>query len=171
MGSSPAADPELSKLREELLASVASIFDRAVEMGRRKGAEAVLATINDTARKMAGLSASVAMVSGSSGTLTGLRAADGTSDAKEGRARSGAVQGAVLVILGKSPAPLAPRRIVEAGKEMGHDLKVSSVRMALMALSKAGRVAQDAHGDYHLAPGGATVEADPPCGANNNNQA
>ena len=168
MDSSAVPDADVAALRAELLSSVAAIFDRAVELGRRQGAEAVLATINDAARKMAGLSGGFAVRTHFSGTLSGLpgagedQAPPTAGPATAGRARNGSVQGAVLEILARSPKPLAPLRVVDEGRVMGHDLKTSSVRMALIALSKQGRVEQNALGDYHLAPGRDAARSDAP---------
>lgn len=155
MDSPPGPDSDVAALRAELLASVAAIFDRAFEIGRRHGAEAVLATINTTARRLAGLSGSATVVFGASGTLTAVPAGDGDRApalpppaVKAGRAPSGYVQDAVSEVLAGSPEPLAPLQIVAVGKSLGHDLKASSVRMALNALINNGRVTKDSRGRY-----------------------
>ena len=157
MESSPAADPDVDALREELLNTVATAIDRAVELGRRKGAEAALATVNDAVRQLIGAGAARSEGRGLAGTSeavpkTSREHFSSAHAIKPQRAPGGAVQEAVMDVLRHSPGPLAPLRIVDAGKAMGHDLKPSSVRMALKALCRDGRAGQDARGDYHLPP-------------------
>lgn len=156
-------DPELLQLREELLASIAAAFDRAVEMARRKGAEAAAATATAAFQQMLGQPATSAAQPALPGFGASPSAQAQTQPApavKPGRARNGAVQEGVLEVLRGASAPLSVSQIVEEGSRSGHDLKASSVRMAVKALMTPGKgggpvkVAQDARGDYYIASQG-----------------
>lgn len=165
-----ASPPDLSALREELLAAVASIFDKAVDAAWRQGAEAAAraaaqAALNSVAGATIGSHLHPPDSLANAGPPPIARplaqAALLPESVPTARAPSGAVQDGVLAVLQRSARPLAPLRIVDAGKEMGLALKASSVRMALIALSKRGRVEQDARGDYQLVPPRATLGAAP----------
>lgn len=167
------AAPDPSKLREELLSAVASIFDRAVEAAWRQGAEAAaraaLASVTGAAPFTPG------NVAGGNAPPTPRQASNPPPSApvqqgflpppvpaRASRAASGAVQDGVVAVLERSPKPLAPLDIVAAGREMGLNLKPSSVRMALQKLGERGRVGGDVRRGFRLEPGGEVAQSDAP---------
>lgn len=171
----PDPAPDLSRLREELLASVGAAFDRAVEAAWRQGAEAAA----QAAAKAALASLAGSAFGAPAGMATPVPVPPGlprrdvaaaappaypSSPAQAGflpepavpeRAPSGAVQDGVLIVLEHATTPLTPLGIVAAGRDMGLALKGSSVGMALRALERRGRVAKDGRHGFRLVPGGA----------------
>ena len=70
------------------------------------------------------------------------------------RARVGSVQHVVRVTLERSIAPLAPIKIVETAKakDPQTEIKIGSVRMALLAMEKRGQVIRNDIGEWTVSP-------------------